>query len=505
MEWDNSVSRRRIRLILFTAAVLWMFFLGKFFSLQVISHEELSEAAAMQHLVRVEGLDSRGTILDRNLQPLTGNTRKYCYFLPKNRMDDTAVSLLEAVSAAEISSGERNHSQYTVWQTELYDETVSRHLKEKYNAYVLCLTSRYSSQQPACHLTGYLHEADQTGAAGLEKAFEDRLKSTENRLSLRADGIGRLLAFSAPVLEKENHLHPTSLVTTLDLNLQKLCEGAMYERNLTGALLVSDAGTGEILAWVSSPYFNPGQVEQYLDKDGGELVNKCIQGEYPPGSLFKVVLAAAALESGAADLEMDYLYTGKTEAEGTTPDREKILETADRLGFGKTVMGIFEEETDGNLPAAEETSQADISDLSVGQGVLLATPVQVHQMMSAVAADGMMLPLSVIHSGEIRPAKRVLLETSAAQIAAMLKQAMESGTGAHGEWSCPVYGKTSTAEAVLAGRMVKQCWFSGFCEVGENRFAVTVLVENGESGTASCLPVFRDITEYLTAGTGMLP
>ncbi|MBR4410967.1 MAG: hypothetical protein IKT31_06580, partial [Firmicutes bacterium] len=106
---------------------------------------------------------------------------------------------------------------------------------------------------------------------------------------------------------------------------------------------------------------------------------------------------------------------------------------------------------------------------------------------------------------QVQPAKRVLSEASAAQIGAMLKQVMESGTGAYGDWPCPVYGKTGTAEAVQAGRMVKQCWFSGFCQAGENRFVITVLVEDGESGAASCLPVFRDITEYLSTGAGMLP
>lgn len=539
MEWDNSVSRQRIRLLLITAAVLWMFFLGRFFYLQILSHEELSEAATAQHLVRVEGLDSRGMILDRNLQPLTGSTKKYWYFLPKDRLDYTAVSLLEAAAASEISAGDRNRSQYTVWQTELYDETVSRKLKEMYNAYILCLPSRYSSQQPACHLIGYLHEADQTGAAGLEKAFEERLKSTEKRLSLRADGSGHLLSFSAPVLLKENPLRPSGLVTTLDLNLQKLCDKAMYERDLTGAVLVSDAGTGEILAWVSSPYFNPDQVDQYLDKDGGELVNKCIQGEYPPGSVFKVVIAAAALESGDADLEREYLCTGKTEVEGVTlgcragPEGghgsvnlrqamavscncyfanlgktlgcEKILDMAERLGLGETVMGIFAEEADGKLPAAEEISPADISHLSIGQGALLTTPLQVHQMMSAVAADGMMVPLSVVHTGGNQPAERVLSEVSAAQLGDILRQVMVSGTGAYEDWPCPVYGKTGTAEAALDGRMVKQCWFSGFCEAGEKRFVITVLAEDGESGTATCLPVFRDITEYLNTAAGTLP
>lgn len=534
MELNHSLYRKRIRLIMMTALFLWVFFLGRFFYLQIISHEELAEAAAVQHQIRIDGLDSRGMILDRNLQPLTGGMMKYYYFLPKEKMNPSAESLLHAVSASEISSGSGNNSSYEVWRTEMYDENISRKLKRVYGAYVLRLPSRYSSLQTACHLTGYLNEADQTGAAGLEKAFEDRLQSSGSRIALKADGSGRILAAAPPDVVKKSSLRDSSLVTTLDRGLQKLCELAMSERNLTGAVLVSDAETGEILAWVSSPYFNPNALEQHIESGGDELVNKCIQGNYPPGSVFKIVLAAAALESSTENLEEEYLCTGETVAAGVTlgcrngPEgghgtvnleramsvscncyfahlgekvgRQKLLEMAHRLGFGNTVMEIFEEESPGSLPSYEDTSREDISNLSIGQGALLVTPVQVHQMMSAAAADGMMIPLTVVYASGERPAKRVFSPAVSSQLTDMLEQVMETGTGAAGSWPCPVYGKTGTAEAAEDGRKVNRCWFSGFCRADEKTFVVTVLTEEGESGSAACLPVFQDITEYLAGG-----
>lgn len=534
MEWKRTVYDRRIRLILTVTLLLWIFFLGRFYYLQILSHEELAAAASMQQQISIQGLDSRGMILDRNLQPLTGLEKQYLYFLARDRIDADAYKLLAAVSAEEITVSDRNYSGYRVWRTSIYDETVSRRMKDEYNSYMLRLQSRYSSTQPACHLIGYLNEADQTGASGLEKAFEAQLKRQEIRLALEADGAGRLLAASAPVLYRENHLNQQALVTSLDLNLQKFCEKAAASADLTGAVLVSCAETGEILAWVSSPVFKPNELEQYIGKDGEQLVNKCIQGNYPPGSVFKIVLAAAALEQGNAEALEIYRCTGETEVEGVILGcksgpagghgnlnmeqamavscncyfahlgeklgRETVLDMAADLGFGKTVMEIFSEESHGNLPEAAETSKEDTSNLSIGQGVLLATPVQVHQMMSAVAGEGMLTPLTVVSQTEPTPAKSVLPADTAHQLTSMLKKVMENGTGADGDWTGDVYGKTGTAETVRDGQAVKDCWFSGFCRAAENTYVITVLAENGESGAASCLPVFREITEHLALG-----
>ncbi len=471
MEWNNAVYRRRIHLLMTAGALLWIFFLGRFGYLQIIRHEELSEAAELQHQVRVEGLDSRGMILDRNLNPLTGTVKNYYYFIPKDRMNTAAAALLEMVSAAEISAEGNSGSKYMVWRTELYDEDVSQWLKERYDAYILCLPSRYGSRQTACHLVGYMNEDGQTGAAGLEKAFEEHLKSNGRSASIRADGVGRFLASSAPVFIREGDFTSSSLVTTLDINLQNTCENAMYDRGFHGTVLVSCADSGEILAWVSSPYFDPNAVEQYSDEEGSGLINKCIQSSYPTGDLSEIAAEAAALEYGTGN-----------------PDPEQIREMAEQLGFGKTVMGVFEDETAGSLPGT-------------AQDVLLATPVQVHQMMSAAASGGMMIPLSVVFSAGERPAKRVFSADTARQLVSVIGPVMDSETGKAYSWPCTVYGKTGTGGGEQNGRTVNHCWFSGFYGVGEKNVVVTVLVEEGVSGEESCLPVAADIVKYLAAGS----
>ena len=472
MEWNKAVCRRRIHLLMAAGLLLWIFFIGRFAFLQIIRNEELSEAAELQHRVRIEGLDSRGMILDRNLNPLTGKGRSYYYFIQEERVDSAAAALLETVSAADISEEGNTGSGYRVWRTEQYDEIVSRHLKERCDAYILSLPSRYSSRQTACHLIGYTDGESQTGTAGLEKAFEEQLKNSGRGVSLRADGRGQLLASSAPVFSRENYFTSSGLVTTLDISLQNVCESAMYEREFDGAVLVSEADRGELLAWVSSPCFNPYAAAEFADEEDARI-NKCIERSYPLGEIFEIVSDAAAYEKGK----------GK-------PDTEELMEMAGLLGFGKTVMGIFEEESKGSLSDA-------------GQGILLATPVQIHQMMSAAAAGGLMIPLSVVSSVHENPAKRVFSENTASQIVSAVGPVIGAKTGNIYNWPCPIYGKTGTAGMEQDGRIVNCCWFSGFCRIDEKVFVVTVLVDKGISGEESCLPVAMEIAEYLADGRGI--
>ena len=85
MEEMDRKYRHRLRLLMIVTGLLWAAFIGRFYYLQIVSHEELAGAAVSQYQVVVEGLDTRGKILDRNLQPLTGETEQYYYFIPNDR------------------------------------------------------------------------------------------------------------------------------------------------------------------------------------------------------------------------------------------------------------------------------------------------------------------------------------------------------------------------------------------------------------------------------------
>lgn len=546
----NNLRQRQNGRLELTAAVTTIVFAAlacRLFYLQILSHDDLQAAAVSQYQVAVEGLDTRGQIFDRNLEPLTGGTEQYIYFLETNRLDGDAEELLASVSARCISvipeivagsdgdggteGGTRQKSRYTVYRSQSFDPAVNQKLKEEYGAYALCTNARYSDSQTACHLLGYLNESENKGVSGLEKACEQTLAAESRNLVLWADSGGGLLSGISPKLVGGESLREGSVITTLDSGLQRACETVLANRDVSGAVLVSELKTGEILAWASSPVFNPNTVEAYLTDGGDCLVDKCIQGVYAPGSVFKVVVAAAALESGIVDPEAVYDCDGEEKVGGITLGctmgpagghgpvnmkdamakscncyfavlgeqlgAERILDMARRLGLGSLVFSRFMEETAGSLPAAESLGEWDISNLSIGQGQLQVTPAQIHRMMAIVCGGGRAAKLTVVKGQDTDGAKQILPASAAGILEEMLAAVMEDGTGRSSLRSVPAWGKTGTAENVRGGKAVRDCWFSGCCQVGENRFIITVLVEDGISGSSSALPIFDAMADYL--------
>ena len=543
---ENNLRQRQNGRLELTAAAVTILFAAlacRLFYLQILCHDDLQAAAVSQYQVTVEGLDTRGQIFDRNLEPLTGGTQQYICFLETDRLDEDAEKLLASVSARKISVNSGTGSGYTVYRSQFFDSAVNQRLKEDYGAYVLCTSARYSDSQTACHLLGYLNESEKKGVCGLEKACEENLAAESRQLVLWADSGGGLLRGVSPSLVGGESLRKGSIITTLDTGLQRACESALASRNASGAVLVSELKTGEILAWASSPVFNPNTVEAYLSDGGDCLVDKCIQGLYAPGSVFKVVVAAAALESGLVDPEAVYDCDGEETVGGITLGctmgpagghgsvnlkdavakscncyfavlgeqlgDERILAMARRLGLGSLVFSQFTEETAGSLPAAEALGEWDISNLSIGQGQLQVTPAQVHRMMAVVCGGGRAAKLTVVKDREdggdsedgggqdANGTKQILPASVAGILEEMLAAVMEEGTGRSGLRSVPAWGKTGTAETMRGGKAVSDCWFSGCCQVGESRFVVTVLVEDGSSGSSSALPIFDEIADYL--------
>ena len=199
-------------------------------------------------------------------------------------------------------------------------------------------------------------------------------------------------------------LDPSALVTTVDAGLQAQVEKILREEQVSGAAVVLQAKTGQVLAMASTPVFNPNDVDSYLGSDGGELINKAVQGQYPPGSVFKIAVAAAALESGIVSPEDTFICDGSTTVNGVEliceekPEghgelnleealaqscncyfaqmgakigSETIIEMAERMGLGSAAIEGFPDEAEGNFPSRSERLYSGLSNLSIGQGSLL--------------------------------------------------------------------------------------------------------------------------------------
>ena len=549
-------SRKRVKaaVVIFMALVLAL--VGRLFFIQILCHEEFAEAASSQHEITVEGLDTRGQILDRNGRAITGGSYQYYYIIKKERLSGEYEELLNALGGSQIAAKD---SDYCVYRTENYDEQINDRLKAGCGAYVFRSRSRYSATQPACHLVGYLNQSEKRGVSGLEYLFEERLKAGENRLVLLADAAGNILPGRAPWVKTSEKLtgSDNSVVTSIELGLQKKCERLLSNVS-SGACIVTDCMSGEILAMASVPVFDPNRISEYLSSEGDCLINKSLQASYPPGSVFKLVTAAAALEKGICTTSQRYECKGEMEAEGvsvscsTAPEgghgeidmneamalscncyfvqlgqavgHEKILETAQLLGLGAEVLEDFPEESAGFIPDEDETVRQDISNISIGQGRLLATPLQIARLTAIIGSSGAASPLRLLAGEGAAPApasqvvpvvagagvgpaeevRQVISRQTALTLQSLMRSVMTCGTASHVDWAVPVWGKSGTAEASKLGKAVKDCWFTGFCDIasadGEiKRFGITVFVEDGISGSADALPVFKEIVEYLSS------
>lgn len=404
---------------------------------------------------------------------------------------------------------------------------------------------RYDQATRYAHLTGYYSFTYGAGL-GLERAYNTVLAGTDDSLFYQR--------LSDVVTGKQ----PTgaSLELTIDPDVQAAAIEALGDRR--GAAVALDPTTGEILAMVSRPSFDPNALSSHqlnavdeaytqLTEDPAKpLVNRAIAGDlYPPGSTFKLVLAAAALESGSYDpdseLEGPQTYT-LPGTETTLPNfggaacdpsgtptlaesvqvscntsfawlagelgAEAIREQAEAFGFGEP-LEVPMSVTPSIYP--DELDDAQLALTGIGQFEVRETPMQVAMISAAIANGGVtMTPylveevrdsdLEVIERSEPRARSRAVSEETAEQLTAMMQLVVERGSGQSVAIDgVEVAGKTGTAEYGDSGGA--HAWFTGFAPADDPQIAVAVIVESatdnwtGETGGVVAAPVAKAMLE----------
>ena len=275
---------------------------------------------------------------------------------------------------------------------------------------------RYAAAPLAEQLIGYL-DSEGHGAAGLEAALDDVLYTGErDTLHCAVTAQGRLRRGSEPILEKADSA-PQGVRLTLSRSIQRAAEGVAAESMATGCILIIDAASGKVRACVSLPDFDAANVGESLTAPDSPLLNRAFSA-YTVGSVFKPVLAAAALEAGEGDFTRecpgyDALNGQVYRCAGSVPHGlvgldgalekscngyfielgrelgpERVRQMAAALGFGKgqDIAGGLRSAS-GVLPEAETLeNEGQFANFCFGQGELLATPLQVAGMMNTIAA-----------------------------------------------------------------------------------------------------------------------
>lgn len=412
---------------------------------------------------------------------------------------------------------------------------------------VVTLKQRYADAQLAPHIIGYL-DSGGSGVSGIEKAYDNVLKKDGGDVTadFAIDAMGRTLQGVAC----EVHTPGTGsggVQLTLDSDIQKDTQQAAAAHLKSGAAIVMDAKTGDILASASVPTFSENTLADSLKGQDSPLLNRAFSA-YDVGSVFKIALAAEALDSGV-DPNMTVDCTGKINVdgqifrcekldghgvlnmEGALMDScniyfitlgqllggDKILSMAQKLGFGQaSAFAPGYAPAAGVLPTAESLKiPAALANFSFGQGNFMATPVQVARMMCAVANDGL-LPQARLVKATIgsdgktaelaSPApQRVISSATAAMLRSDLIQTVEAGTGTPAKPEVGgAGGKTSTAQTgwVKDGKVINQAWFAGFYPAVDPKYVIVVVSEAGNAGGSSAGPVFKEIADDLAPYCG---
>ena len=508
---------------------------GRLFYIQIIGHRDLSQAAGIQQQISLEGANSRGLIYDRNGTPLVGNNQEYIFIIREEQFDGETMNALNELKAREIQN---RGSGYRVFSSERYDKSIGQRLIRNSSAYILEAGRRYSKQQTAAHLLGYVNPQDQSGASGLELMCDEELSLLNKKISASADVRGNLLQGRGLVVSsarEDDSYVKKGIVTTLDAGLQGKIEEILKKSPKDGAVVVLKSGTGEIVASASTPGFDPSNINEYMESGSDELVNKVTQGEYPPGSIFKIVVAAAALEKG---IEPESVWqcegyeivngnrvnckTGGEDGHGTITFQEAfaqscnsafiqitqkvgaeaVLDMAQRMGLGEEALSGYPDEKSGNLMTARQSAGAAIANLAIGQGETLMTPLQAARMTNIIASDGVDPGVHlVLEEGEMVAAAApvsVLDKETTEKLKKMMAQTIISGSGKTLSAETSMAAKTGSAESSMGGEDVVHGWITGFAPAEKPEYTITVFIEDGESGSGSAGHIFAQTAQYLS-------
>jgi penicillin-binding protein 2 len=375
------------------------------------------------------------------------------------------------------------------------------------------------------------------GRDGIELAFETQLQGKLGQYNLTFDNQGRKTSEQVSIAPEQGG----NVVTTLDLPLQKLAEESLRKGCKRGALVFLDPFTGDILALASWPSIDPNafvpaispEAYQALDTHPDKpLYPRAFLGSYPPGSTFKAVVGLAGLQSGkilpdeefscprSLDLGKLTFRNWKKEDQGmlnfsaaftqscntwffqagTKIGARDILEYAAQLGLGAKTGVPLRAETAGRLPNDEymlkthgrRISPGDVYNLSVGQGDLLVSPLQMALAMGTIANGGsLMRPRlvqqvqgpdgKILHAYDVRARSQIEIRKEVLdEIRHAMVQVVEGKTGTAGRAQIDgvqVAGKTGTAQWGAKPHERTAAWFAGFAPARRPKYAFAALYE----------------------------
>ncbi|WP_297417691.1 penicillin-binding protein 2 [Clostridium sp.] len=425
------------------------------------------------------------------------------------------------------------------------------------SARVNALTQKrtYTNGDLYVHALGYVDP--RYGLTGLEASYDSELttynKFENNLLNLTKDFSMDKLKTMFQNRKEDDVKIGNGVITTLDPTLQKIAYDSLGSNK--GAVVALNPKTGEVLAMVSKPTYNPNDLENAMKTansgtaENSPLINRAISGLYPPGSTFKTITLSSALENMQGVTSRTFDDTGKivfNDKQSLSNDNgevngeinlkdafrlssnfvfgtlamelgnDKLKTTAEKYGFNSTIDSDGFKITPSQFPKLSKSQIGIIAQSGIGQGSDLATPMQMALVASTIANDGNMMEPRLVNQvidkdgnlvKTIQPKveKQVISSANAAIIKDYMKNLVDSKVDS--SWGflagTDAAGKTGTADYNLSnGESAKpHSWFIAFAPASNPKIAVAVIVENGGYGADAAAPIAGKLIRRAVLGS----
>ena len=576
---DTRFALGRITAFQYAIVTVFVFLVIGFWILQVHNHEANSELAERNRIKTVPVPAPRGKILDRDGRVIVDNHSSFTVMLSQETLKQehlpaiaqalnldltelqasvakfargpkyVPIPIKTELTAADLAFVESHRDPNTFPELEVLETQKRLYPRDGLAAHVLGYVGQVSETELNSAEFAKYSQGDMVGKFGLERQYNDQLTGIDGQRRVVVDVTGR----EREVLESQEAKPGKNLQLTIDLDLQAAAEYAMDGRR--GAVVALDPRTGDVLAMVSRPAFDPNVFGRLRQADWNDVINnpdkpmlnRAIQGTYAPGSTFKPIVAMAGLETGMLSESETVNCTGvanwygrpfhcsERRGHGTISLRSAIIHSCDVYFYkaGDTigidniaqyaqVSGLGEKtgidlpgEAEGLIPSTkwklrtqrERWYPGETISVSIGQGAVEVTPLQLALSIGGLSVGGTWFQPHLVklaatpepkHKGNWNPMN------VAAVVSGMYGVVNEGGTGtAAAIPGITVSGKTGSAQRVsndlvksnraLADTMQDNGWFVGFAPRDNPEIVVVALVEAGIHGGLNAAPITRDV------------
>ncbi|MEG1497127.1 MAG: penicillin-binding transpeptidase domain-containing protein [Clostridiales bacterium] len=556
-------NNKRIYFIGCFLLVFAFILMGRLVWLQIFHHDEMVAYADKQQVKTVEiSVSHRGDVLDRNGAIITNNTEKPALLVFPSLVNDvnkTATIIgeianldIETISNKIAGNSKKNKDiRYLPFyaKSNLTPTEVADFKEANLNGvFVVGEVSRYQNDTPMMHLLGSLavvtredvlkntvksdyKEGDFKGASGLERIYEKQLKGTKGRgFAVVVDEKNKIIKpDNYYIFNGDNKKNKSTVKLTVDLGIQRCLENAFGEKSGAGVIL--DSKTGDVLAMASAPKYDPLFIN--APKSDDAYVNKALKS-YAPASLFKIFDTAIALEKGIIQKETPVYCNGvytldngreihcwKEHGHGAMTFNSALAKSCNpvyvdlglKLGannlekafkkweLDKDILLGYDLKMQSSLNLGSKTT-GEIANAVLGENGVLLTPLNLAKLINVIACGGYLtVPRLVteVNSGANEMKKtfphsfavRVISAKTADTVKNMMAETFQLGTGASlGLNNLDIAGKTGTSET-------GSVWIGGFFPTANPKYTIVILVEDGKSGVGDGGPILKKVCGYL--------